>query len=681
MRFSGDITERIIAFLGCASWADRQDENACVLSNRRNKGLLLAVNRDKQFVKRRLNLEFFNSGSNDGLPSCLIRECVILRGLLSGGHPNVVPIESIECAAEPDIVELTYPFFPTSLRQFKNQGQGILSTELVRDLGLQLFRAVAFLHSKRVVHRNIRMENIMVDSGRCELKLTDFTQSKYFYSNQETFQEPRNRNNRPQTDRERSRLMYACPTNSSKGCDVWSSGVVLLELLHEEVPWSSSSSESEYIHRVSEAVGSFPCDENWTLPVAEKPDWIGIARARDSHLPNPTIWQKIRFDRGPHALLLVAKLLEPDSSKRISAQQALESAFLLGFPDDPSALDYSIDWFLASSPSPQNVSPVCASQYAVIWSGESRMKWIGSFLFQISRILECQTSRPVHTAVSLFHALPKPADSSRPAAALLAACLKICARFDSSKDMFKQISLSEISHSSDPPIPVQDILQSELFVLSNIDAVTDTFRSSAWDWVEYLCYQQPENLRLLAEYVSDLALMDSTICDEHTMQTIGIAAFIVAAQWLGLSATNLESLHLEVSIDALQIAVSRCISLISDRRASIILMDNGNTHKILKHIYKNIQITATVPSAWQTSRSYIESIIGGQQQRVRASPLRHTPPKIVRLRHSTLQHAREWAIESRRKRRSRGSSTPLVSSRSKRVCEETPKRPGHLSSN
>ena len=51
-----------------------------VLSNRRNKGLLTMRSR---CLMRELNLEFFNSGVNDGLSSSLIRESVILRGRLA----------------------------------------------------------------------------------------------------------------------------------------------------------------------------------------------------------------------------------------------------------------------------------------------------------------------------------------------------------------------------------------------------------------------------------------------------------------------------------------------------------------------------------------------------------------------------------------------------------------------
>ena len=653
MLLSWEVKQQILSY-----FHREEDEEVSVLSNRRNKGLLAVAN--KEVVKRRLNLEFFNCGLNDGLPSSLIRECVILGGFIAG-HPNVVPLESIEIISDTEI-ELTYPFYPVSLRQFKVVHYPQIPTALARDLIYQLFRAVAYLESQRVTHRNIRMENILVDTiagGSITLKLTDFTHATTRGGH---ILEEKNRN-RPQTDREKSRLMYACPTAGTSCCDIWASGVVLLELLGE-VPWAQSSSESEYLIRVAEALGSPfqpSLSSNWTLPVFEKPDWVKIANSSFINTcTNLSFWERLRADRGPHALLFIAKVLDPDPKSRCTAQEALESAFLMGMgscENSTEEMNSSIDWFRSAKGEVEHqkrplapllrLVPTPSSEKAK-WSKEARLEWIGSFLIPISRILECQSSRPVHVAVSIFHSLPF---STEPSAALLVACLKVASRFDVSKDVFKQVSYSEISACSDPEICSSDILSSEQFILANMDKLIDCFRSTAWDWVEYLSFGCSLDLVCLAEYIADLALMDAPIADENSLQTIGIACFIVAAQWLGEEERiNLVPLELSVSIDALQIAVSRCISLVSERRASIILLNNGATHAILQNLYRN-KLPVTVPSVWKTSRTYIESVIGRRREM-------STPPKPMKLRLSTLQHAQEWAIESRRKKRGRRSSTP-----------------------
>jgi hypothetical protein len=404
------------------------------------------------------------------------------------------------------------------------------------------------------------------------------------------------------------------------------------------------------------------------LPETKKPDWVNIAK-NIFLCENDEKWEKIRTERGPHPVLLLGRLLSVDPSHRCSAKQALESGFLMGFSEEPEMIDLSIDWyFTADGPSASPLAlPYVLPLPVQRWTPEKRTEWIGSFLFPISRILECHTSRPVHTAVSLFHALPPSSEKDDlDPCPILVACLKIAARLDVSKDMFKQVCLMEIASSirADEPSFVKEVVACEKFLISNIDSIIDCFRTTSWDWVQYLSAGRGHNFRCVAEYIVDIALMDSALSTEHNSQILGIACVIVAAQWLGIAEFSLVHLSLSVSVDAVQIAVSRCTNLLSEKRASIIVMNNGTTHKILQNFYRN-RIPCTVPSVWQTSRTFIESIVG---RRARGSPIRVTPPKPARLRLSTLQHAKDWAIQSLRRRRRSRSSTPLPSSRSKRLC-------------
>ena len=64
------------------------------------------------------------------------------------------------------------------LFDFVEAAQG-LSEPMTRTIFTQILSAVEYLHGKGFVHRDVKMENILLDSA-CNVKLADFGLAKQF---------------------------------------------------------------------------------------------------------------------------------------------------------------------------------------------------------------------------------------------------------------------------------------------------------------------------------------------------------------------------------------------------------------------------------------------------------------------------------------------------------------------
>jgi len=148
----------------------------------------------------------------------------------------------------------------------------------------QLLQSIAYLHSKGIVHRNIRAGNILlVEPKRLNLRLIDFDFAAIKPAGEAFYL------------KEDSNPAYEAPevmkNNYNEKCDIWSLGCLLYFLVSGYLPFWGT-----YNHEVIEKVlkGNFDLEE-------------------------ADIWYFVSEDVKD----LIRSMLEYDPSKRISAVQAL----------------------------------------------------------------------------------------------------------------------------------------------------------------------------------------------------------------------------------------------------------------------------------------------------------------------------------------------------------------------
>jgi serine/threonine protein kinase len=241
----------------------------------------------------------------EGIPSTAIREICILRELL---HPNIVELKDV--VATDDKLYLVFEYVDQDLKQYldslpRDQMQDMRT---IKSFLYQILLGVSYLHSKRVLHRDLKPQNILITrSGN--VKLADFGLAR-------TYQIPL----RPYTH-EVVTLWYRAPEillgtlEYSSALDIWSVGAIFLELLTKS-PYFVGDSEIDQLFRIFRVLGT-PNERTWP----------GVSKLKDykKTFPNwvPTNFAASVQGLDQNGIDLLQRMLVYDPSARITAKEAL----------------------------------------------------------------------------------------------------------------------------------------------------------------------------------------------------------------------------------------------------------------------------------------------------------------------------------------------------------------------
>ena len=119
---------------------------------------------------KRIRLEV----EDEGIPSTALREISLLREL---SHRNIVDLK--DCVQEDGKLYLVFEFLDKDLKKYMESCSGMLSSALVKSYLFQMTRGLAFCHSRGVMHRDLKPQNLLVTRDG-QLKLADFGLARAF---------------------------------------------------------------------------------------------------------------------------------------------------------------------------------------------------------------------------------------------------------------------------------------------------------------------------------------------------------------------------------------------------------------------------------------------------------------------------------------------------------------------
>lgn len=108
-----------------------------------------------------------------GLPQGTLREIAVLKAMR---HDNVVSLLCVASGKALDAVFLIMEYCEHDLAAIIDNTPTALPEQVTKGLAVQLCRGVAAMHAKNIIHRDIKMSNLLL-SRRGILKIADMVRS------------------------------------------------------------------------------------------------------------------------------------------------------------------------------------------------------------------------------------------------------------------------------------------------------------------------------------------------------------------------------------------------------------------------------------------------------------------------------------------------------------------------
>ncbi|XP_017762292.1 PREDICTED: cyclin-dependent-like kinase 5 [Eufriesea mexicana] len=194
---------------------------------------------------------------DEGVPSSALREICLLKELK---HKNVVRLYDVLHSDKK--LTLVFEHCDQDLKKYFDSLNGEIDLDVVKSFLYQLLRGLAFCHSRHVLHRDLKPQNLLINKNG-ELKLADFGLARAYGIPVKCY------------SAEVVTLWYRPPDVLfgaklyTTSIDMWSAGCIFAELANAGAPLFPGSDVDDQLKRIFKMLGT-PTEETWpdftTLP-------------------------------------------------------------------------------------------------------------------------------------------------------------------------------------------------------------------------------------------------------------------------------------------------------------------------------------------------------------------------------------------------------------------------------
>eukprot|EP01063_Lacrimia_lanifica_P011284 TRINITY_DN1809_c1_g1_i1.p1 TRINITY_DN1809_c1_g1~~TRINITY_DN1809_c1_g1_i1.p1 ORF type:complete len:391 (+),score=184.45 TRINITY_DN1809_c1_g1_i1:135-1307(+) len=265
----------------------------------------------------------------------ILREIKLLSFL---NHENIISIKDLLRPIDRDTFEDIYfasELMDTDLHQIIRSKQK-LTDEHHQYFIYQALRALKYIHSANVLHRDLKPGNLLVN-GNCDLLICDFGLARGYAKNELT--------DYVVTRWYRPPELLLLSNHYSPAVDIWSIGCILAELLNRK-PLFPGRDYINQINIITDALG-VPCQEDMEEIKSEEAVRYLKSIKKKEALP----LSRLVPSASKQAQDLIEKMLVFNPNKRITAEEAVAHPYLaqLHDPNDEPVCNKKFFWDKDSS--------------------------------------------------------------------------------------------------------------------------------------------------------------------------------------------------------------------------------------------------------------------------------------------------------------------------------------------
>ncbi|KAL2888592.1 cmgc/gsk protein kinase [Ceratocystis lukuohia] len=241
-----------------------------------------------------------------------------LIGFLLFRHPNIVQLKAFFFSngerKDEVFLNLVQEFVPETVYRASRFFTKMKSTMPILEIKLytyQLFRALAYIHSQGICHRDIKPQNLLLDPSTGILKLCDFGSAKILVEHEPNVSYICSRYYRA------PELIFGA-TNYTTKIDVWSTGCVMAELMLGQ-PLFPGESGIDQLVEIIKVLGTPTREQIRTM----NPNYMEHKFPQIKSHPFHKVFRKADAS----AIDLIEKLLEYTPTERHSAIDAMIHPF------------------------------------------------------------------------------------------------------------------------------------------------------------------------------------------------------------------------------------------------------------------------------------------------------------------------------------------------------------------
>lgn len=252
--------------------------------------------------------------SEEGTPSTAIREISLMKELK---HESIVSLYDV--IHTENKLMLVFEYMDKDLKRYMDTkgDHGQLDYATIKSFMWQLLRGIAFCHENRVLHRDLKPQNLLINK-KGQLKLADFGLARAFGIPVNTF------------SNEVVTLWYRAPDvllgsrTYNTSIDIWSAGCIMAEM-YTGRPLFPGTTNEDQLQKIFRLMGT-PSERTWP-GISQYPEYkpnFHVYATQDLRLVLPQI-DSLGLD-------LLSRMLQLRPELRISAAEALRHPWFNDLP-------------------------------------------------------------------------------------------------------------------------------------------------------------------------------------------------------------------------------------------------------------------------------------------------------------------------------------------------------------